>query len=776
DLTGVWRFQPDPTGEGAQRGYAGPDLDDARWREVWVPSCWDVAVPSLSDYEGYGWYRRVLEIPDAWRGRRIALRFYGVHHHAQVWVGGALAGTHEDGFLGFEVDITALLRWGEPTLLAVRADNIRRAGDVPGLERGWRTFGGLQRRVELICTDRLRLGEVRLTATPNQSRGTLQVAVEAVNGREDDAPVSLRVRVIDSSGQELAQFAGASALVPSGSACTTTLAGDVPDVALWSPAQPALYTVQVSLLAGGEETDSREMRTGFRSIAVRDGRLLLNGEPLTLTGFNRHEDTPSVAMAEDLDTVRRDLRSMREAGANFVRLCHYPHHPDELDLCDELGLLAMGEIPLYWWRGEAEGDGMPAIKLAAAERQLRGMIQRDSHHPSLIFWSVSNETEEQRPEVAQGNAHLVRVAQDVDPSRLAVHVSNHWRSDPHFEADDVICVNGYPSLERRGLGGEAGYDLARSTDWWREGFAALHERYPEKPVLVTEFGYAALEGSQTNALGEDWQARAIEAEFAGMQAPYVCGATVWCWADHAWPANVYSYCHGLAVSPYGVVTRVRRPKAALATVKRFFRSRHGIPEPEPAPPPRGPSGDVLYMVRPTLEDIPEVDFPEGYGIRAMQPNEGGLWEDIWRDTEPYFTIANGLFERAFGSNPVAMAWRCYLVTGPRGVAVGTLSAWSDSDYLGEPWGQVHWVAIRPAYQRKGLARAALAYTLRQLAQWHTHAYLGTQSLRLPAIRLYLDMGFLPDLRHPGARQAWAELAKQIDHPALRSALGEPGSV
>jgi GNAT superfamily N-acetyltransferase len=111
------------------------------------------------------------------------------------------------------------------------------------------------------------------------------------------------------------------------------------------------------------------------------------------------------------------------------------------------------------------------------------------------------------------------------------------------------------------------------------------------------------------------------------------------------------------------------------------------------------------------------------------------------------------------------------VTGPRGVAVGTLSAWSDTQYLGEPWGQVHWVAIRPAYQRKGLARAALAYTLQQLAQWHERAYLGTQSLRLPAIRLYLEMGFVPDLRHLGAPEAWANVAQQIDHPALRDLPG-----
>jgi len=125
---------------------------------------------------------------------------------------------------------------------------------------------------------------------------------------------------------------------------------------------------------------------------------------------------------------------------------------------------------------------------------------------------------------------------------------------------------------------------------------------------------------------------------------------------------------------------------------------------------------------------------------------------------------------------MATRWRSYLVTDPRGIAVGTVSAWQDPDYLGEPWGQVHWLAVRPAYQRQGLARAALAYTLRQLARWHTRAYLGTQSRRVGAIRLYLDMGFVPDLRHPGARRAWESVSREIEHPALAAALSPGGTV
>ena len=159
-----------------------------------------------------------------------------------------------------------------------------------------------------------------------------------------------------------------------------------------------------------------------------EGGLLLNGRPIFLTGFNRHEDSPRVGMVPDMETTRRDLEDMVRMGCNFVRLCHYPHDPRELDLCDELGLLVMAEIPLYWWNGLEEGEEACAHKLDAAKRQLSNMIRRDINHPAIVFWSVSNETEEQRPEVAAGNRELVRLAKELDPTRLAVHVSSTGRA------------------------------------------------------------------------------------------------------------------------------------------------------------------------------------------------------------------------------------------------------------------------------------------------------------------------------------------------------------
>jgi GNAT superfamily N-acetyltransferase len=152
----------------------------------------------------------------------------------------------------------------------------------------------------------------------------------------------------------------------------------------------------------------------------------------------------------------------------------------------------------------------------------------------------------------------------------------------------------------------------------------------------------------------------------------------------------------------------------------------------------------------------------------MRLDEGGVWLDIQRDAEPYFPVPDDLFAREFGRDPQATQWRSFLMVDAKGVAVGTISAWYNRDRRGLDYGMIHWVAVRPAYQGLGLGKAGLAYALQQLAQWHERASLGTQSKRLPAIRMYLNFGFLPDLEAPGASVGWREVKAHLVHPALEA--------
>jgi hypothetical protein len=292
-------------------------------------------------------------------------------------------------------------------------------------------------------------------------------------------------------------------------------------------------------------------------------------------------------MAVDLETARQDFLAIKEAGSNFVRFCHYPHHPGELDLCDEIGLLVLSEIPLCAWGvvgtnydpfsgGGWSASDVPAI-LDNAKRQLRKMILRDINHPSIIFWSVSNESQEQHPEIHETNNCLLQLARQFDPTRLATHVSDHWSTETnknYFQFDDAICVNGYPWMSRRS--GDKSW-LEKSAQWWREELARLHGRYPSKPIVITEFGYPSIQGVN-GPLGEDTQVLATKVEFEAMMEPYVCGATLWCFAKHLFePATLDFQNTTYDVGPYGYVSRDRRTKMkAFSSVSQMFRQRAAL--------------------------------------------------------------------------------------------------------------------------------------------------------------------------------------------------------
>ncbi|MDF1515028.1 MAG: GNAT family N-acetyltransferase [Anaerolineae bacterium] len=766
-LTGLWQFQPDMAGVGETLGFTSMAYDDARWRWVKVPSDFETCHPSLEAYEGGAWYRRRIFIPDTWEEKHIYLHFEGVYARINVWINGQLVGAGDLPYLPMDFDTGQCIVPGEANLFTLWVDNTRLPGEVPGRQRGWRTFGGLLREIRLVATDKLFIDTIIPVAEPDDQGGRLTVKILLRNQYQVDKVPEVNIRITDKAGKIWEQLDFPSRTV--GGGASVVMASDiaVPGAHLWSPGAPHLYTLQVTLREDGRILAQQQQDIGFRSIETRADKLYLNGQSIILTGFNRHEDTATRNMCPDLKTARADLAAMKEAGANFVRLCHYPHHPDELAICDELGLLVMDEIPLYWWDGLAEGEKACAMKLNAAEKQMKALIRRDRGHPSVIFWSVSNETEEQRPEVVAGNNHLIQVARKMDPSRLVVHVSNHWQDNPHFEYDDVICVNGYPTWWEQVVQHNLTYTAQDGRNHWRKNLAQLHERYPGKPILVTEFGFVSLPNVYDVLGGEDAHAEVIEAEYEGMKASYVCGATVWCWADHAWPPATFDFANRLGISPFGVVDRNRRKKKPYWIIRQLFREKQGVGDMQTASSVQSnPAGRGIYMVRNTMDHIPQFDFPEGYNIRPMRLDEGGLWTDIWRDADPYTDPDPQMFHNEFSYDIHATTWRSYIVTDPRGLGVGVISAWYNQQFMGGVWGMIHWVALRRSVWGLGLGKAMMTYAMNQLARWHDRAYLGTQTNRLPAIKNYLDFGFQPYIDPPAAKAAWCEVARKLHHPAL----------
>ena len=548
DLTGPWQAALDRLDEGERAGYPAPGRPGGGWREVSVPASLDEVAGEADRYEGIGWFRRTVSIPASWQGKRVVLRALGVNNECRVWVNGRLVGEHPDAHLGFELPLGEALRFGEglsggENVMVLRVSNVRREDTLPGVGVGWHPYGGILREIELQAMDPLYLGDVDVVAAPASAGGEFALQAGLHNGRAGAQRGLLQVSVFDAQGIPCASWAEAFRLA-AGEARSAQVCGVLPAARPWSPDDPYLYTALAELAVGDTVVDARSLRFGFRRIEARDETLTLNGRPIFLTGFNRHEDSPTRDMCADHALARADLQAMKAMGCNFVRLCHYPQHPQTLSLCDELGLLAMCEIPLYCWRGYAGGAGNYERVLATARRQLTSLIHRDRNHPAVVFWSVSNETHTQHPEVVAGNEQLMRLARSLDPTRLAVHVSDHWNSGhgrkDRFAQDDVLCVNSYP-------------DPAAGAAYWAEELERLHRAYPGKPILVTEFGEE-----------HEKQTPSIQAAFAGAQAPYVCGLTIWCWADHRWPVELAPY------SLYGVYTRDRKPRGSVEAARQGF--------------------------------------------------------------------------------------------------------------------------------------------------------------------------------------------------------------
>ena len=179
---------------------------------------------------------------------------------------------------------------------------------------------------------------------------------------------------------------------------------------------------------------------------------------------------------------------------------------------------------------------------------------------------------------------------------------------------------------------------------------------------------------------------------------------------------------------------------------------------------------AVRMIRRHLRDIPRIGIPAGFRVRGMREADIPTWTQIEREAEPFLVIGDDLFIHEFGTDLPSIAQRCYLIETDHGHAAATISAWYDLVEGAPSPGRIHWVATRPAYQRRGLARAGLSYALSRLAEWHEHAVLGTSTARLGAIALYLEFGFVPQMDAPRSAEAWAQVRAGLQHPALENVL------
>jgi beta-glucuronidase len=382
-LGGTWRFKTDPADVGEGQGWAN-GLSD--FRLIPVPSSWNDIFDDVRNYVGSAWYETEFRIEKGWRGQRIHLRFGSVNYTAKVWLNGRLVGDHVGGHLPFAFDVTDKISLeGENRLTVLVENKIRldRVPAVPDLSKvhmhtihfpqtayDFFPYAGIHRPVLLFTTPDVHLADVTVRTSLDG-----KVSVELVVNSAWSGTAS--VVVADDKGEARANIV----LKGGRGSGVVSVAAPRP----WSPEDPHLYRLTVRLA-----DDEYVLKIGIRTVTVRGDALLLNGKPVFLRGFGKHEDFPIHGRGLDVPSIVRDFELLKWIGANSFRTSHYPYSEEAMMLADEYGLLVIDETPAV----SMVFMDPPEI-IEARRRQLasdmEALVRRDKNNPCVIMWSLANE-------------------------------------------------------------------------------------------------------------------------------------------------------------------------------------------------------------------------------------------------------------------------------------------------------------------------------------------------------------------------------------------------
>ena len=383
-LSGTWKFAADPP-----QDFPRPNFDDAGWYSIDVPSHW--RLKGFRSLDGVGGYRRHVQIPEAWRGRRIKIHFDGVYSGAEVWFNGQRIGWHEGGFTPFEVDVTNDLN-RQDNVLALRVTEQTRSSSLDTMS-SYADFelAGIMRDVSIFPVPATHVERMQASTVfdTDYRNATLRIDLALVN--ESSRRVSggeicweLRSPVGVAAA---ASFAPLRFSLPPWGNWETKVEVPVERPQHWEAEHPHLYRLICQLKENGQETEQVTRRVGFRQVEVRGRQLLINGVPVKLRGTCHHDSDPVRGRAVTPELTRLDLQLMREANLDALRTSHYPAIEALFDDADEMGIYVEAEAPFCWVDQDDDLRLAPLVVQHTAE-----LLERDRSHPSVIIWSLVNES------------------------------------------------------------------------------------------------------------------------------------------------------------------------------------------------------------------------------------------------------------------------------------------------------------------------------------------------------------------------------------------------
>jgi beta-glucuronidase len=494
-------------------GKHNAEYDFATAPTIKVPGDWNTQVPQLFNFEGVLWYQRDFDAQPQ-PGTRTFLHIGAANYRSHVWVNQKRVCDHEGGYTPFDCEVTALLHPGS-NFVVIAVDSTRLQDGIPSVGFDWFNYGGLTRDVSLVTVPQSFIDDydVHLVHGPTFDTANTQLTgyVHVL-----DAPAGTPVTI------DIPEAAARTTV-------TTDAEGNAPfsvkaaKLVLWSPDSPKLYKVH---LAAGQDQLTDDI--GFRDIRVDGTRILLNGKAIFLQGANMHAEAPvrggRAFSQEDADRIFGYLRQMH---ANFVRLAHYPHDERMERTADRDGILVWSEIP-NWQRISFD---KPEV-YAKALTMLREMIRRDRNKASVILWSVSNETGN-FPARTKFLSDLVAEARKLDATRLITSALNTIRTNGNERVqDDPLCN----VLDVIGQNEYVGWYEATP-----EEADNIHWTFPQKPVLMSEFGAEAKFGNHgpvDQRWTEEQQVYVLQHQFTMLnKIPQLRGTIPWILMDFRSPGR-----------------------------------------------------------------------------------------------------------------------------------------------------------------------------------------------------------------------------------------------
>lgn len=519
-------------------------------RSLMVPGDWNTQNPQLYYYEGTVWYRKKFNVPSSQlTGSSSILYFGAINYKADVYLNGKKVGTHTGGFTPFYFDVTDLLKENDNSLV-VKVDNRRTKEGVPTLNTDWWNYGGITRDVKLINLPSTYISNYKIALESTETNiisGNIILA-----GADAAEKITLSIPELSVKKEFITDQEGK---------CQFSI--PLKKLVYWSPDNPKLYEVVITT-----NSDKLIDSVGFRTISVNGKQVYLNNKPVFLKGISIHEDYSATGggRVKNAAEARQLLDWAKELGCNFVRLAHYPHNEHMIHIADRLGLMVWSEIPVYWtidWENEATFEN--------ARSQLVSNILRDQNRPSVIIWSLANET----PVTPARNKFLFRLAEmakSVDSTRLlSAAMEKHYSSndpsiavveDPLAEVVDLVSFNEY-------IGWYDGLPEKCQQVTWSVPY--------NKPVFISEFGGDAkygYHGSKDQRWTEEFQ-EDIYINTLNMldKIDGLCGMSPWILADFRSPRRVLP---GIQddYNRKGLVSEKGEKKKAFYVLKKYYESKN----------------------------------------------------------------------------------------------------------------------------------------------------------------------------------------------------------